>query len=43
MREDLRGKCNRNCVYSDNGECDMWDDCAMPDDVNKCYNYTENV
>ena len=43
MREDLRGKCNRNCVYSDNGKCDMRDDCAMADDVNKCDNYTENV
>ena len=43
MREDLRGKCNRNCIYSDNGKCDMWIDCAMPDDVNKCDKYTENV
>ena len=43
MKEDIRGKCNRNCLYSDNGKCDMWDDCAMADDVNKCDNYTENV
>ena len=43
MREDIRGHCKRNCIYSDNGRCDMWDDFAMPEDVNKCDNYTENV
>ena len=40
--KDIRGYCNRNCIYSDNGRCDMWDDIDMPDDVNKCDNYTEN-
>lgn len=40
--EDIRGYCNRDCLYSDNGRCDMWDDFAMPEDVNKCDNYTEN-
>ena len=42
MREDIRGYCNRDCIYCDNGRCDMWDDFAMPEDVNKCDNYTEN-
>ena len=42
IREDIRGYCNRDCLYSDNGRCDMWDDFAMPEDVNKCDNYTEN-
>ena len=40
--EDIRGYCNRDCIYCDNGRCDMWDDFAMPEDVNKCDNYTEN-
>ena len=42
IREDIRGYCNRDCIYCDNGRCDMWDDFAMPEDVNKCDNYTEN-
>ena len=42
MIEDIRGYYNRDCLYSDNGKCDMWDDFAMPEDVNKCDNYTEN-
>ena len=42
MREDIRGNYNRDFIYSDNGKCDMWDDFAMLDDVNKCDNYTEN-
>ena len=42
IREDIRGYCNRNCIYCDNGRCNMWDDFAMPEDVNKCDNYTEN-
>ena len=41
-RVDIRGYCNRDCIYSDNGRCDMWDDFAMPEDVNKCDNYVEN-
>ena len=39
-REDIRGYCNRDCIYSDNGKCDMWDNFAMPEDVNKCDNYS---
>ena len=31
---DLRGFCNRPYIY-----CDMWDDLAMPDDVDKCDNF----
>ena len=42
MKEDIRGYFNRDCIYSDNGRCDMWDDFAMPEDVNNCDNYTEN-
>ena len=37
--EDLRGFCNRPCIYCDNGRCDMWDDLSMPDDVNECDNF----
>ena len=37
MIEDIRGYCNRNCIYNDNGRCDMWDAFAMPEDVDKCY------
>lgn len=40
-REDVRGYCNRDCVYSDNGRCDIWDD-SMQEDVNKCDDYIEN-
>ena len=40
--EDIRGYCNRDCIYCDNGRCDMWDDFAMPEDVNKCDDYIEN-
>ena len=39
-REDIRGYCNRDCIYSDNDRCDMWDNFAMPKDVNKCDNYS---
>lgn len=42
MGEDIRGHCNRNCLYSDKGKCNMWDDFCMPDDVNNCDNYEEN-
>lgn len=35
-REDLRGKCNRECIYCDNGRCNMFFDLLMPDDVNEC-------
>lgn len=38
-REDTRGYCNRDCIYSDNDRCDVWDDFAMPEDVNKCRDY----
>ena len=41
MREDIRGHCNKNCIYSDNGRCDMWNDFCMPENV-ECDNYTEN-
>ena len=36
-REDIRGYCDRNCIFSDNGGCDMWDAFAMPEDTDKCY------
>ncbi len=39
IREDIRGHCYRPCVYCDNGRCDMWDDFAMPEDVNSCSNF----
>lgn len=42
MKEDIRGHCNRDCIYSDNGRCDMWDDFAMPEDISKCNNYSPN-
>ena len=42
MKEDIRGFCDRGCIYSDDGRCDIWDDIDMPEDVNKCDNYTEN-
>ena len=41
IREDIRGHCNRNCIYWNKGRCDMWDDLAMPENV-ECDNYTEN-
>ena len=41
-KEDIRGYCNRNCIYCDNGRCDMWDDFDMPEDVDNCDNYSEN-
>ena len=41
IREDIRGHCNRNCIYWNKGRCDMWDDLAMPKDI-ECDNYTEN-
>ena len=40
-REDIRGYCNRDCIYSDNSRCDIWDD-SMQEDVNKCDDYIEN-
>lgn len=40
---DIRGLCNRSCIYNDNGKCDMFDDISMPDDVDGCNNYVENV
>ena len=42
MKEDIRGFCDRDCIYSDDGRCDMWDDIDMPEDGNKCDNDTEN-
>ena len=41
-KENIRGYCNRNCIYSDNGRCDVWDDFAIPEDVDNCDNYSEN-
>lgn len=38
---DIRGLCNRNCVYNDSGKCDMFDDISMPDNVDECNNYVE--
>lgn len=38
-QEDIRGFCNRSCIYCDNGRCDMWDDFAMPYNVNECDNF----
>ena len=40
-REDVRGYCNRDCVYSDNDKSKIWDD-SMQEDVNKCDDYIEN-
>ena len=39
LREDIRGHCDRHCIYNDGGRCDMWDDISMPDDINKCDNF----
>lgn len=39
LKEDIRGHCKRNCIYNDNNRCDMWNDFAIPEDVNKCDNY----
>ena len=39
---DIRGYCKRNCIYSDNGICNMWDDIDMPDDVNDCDKFEED-
>lgn len=39
LREDIRGHCNRPCIYQDKGRCDMWDEIVMPDDVNECDNF----
>ena len=33
MKEDIRGFCDRDCIYSDDGRCDMWDDIDMPEQV----------
>ena len=43
MKEDIRGHCNRTRIYSNNGRCDMWDDFAMSEKIDKCDNYTENI
>lgn len=41
LMEDTRGNCSRlDCVYNENGRCDMWDDFAMPEDVNDCDNFS---
>lgn len=40
---DIRGLCNRSCIYNDKGKCDMFDDISMPDNVDECNNYIENV
>ena len=37
IREDIRGYCDRKCIFSDNGRCDMWDSFAMPEDMDKYY------
>ena len=42
IREDIRGHCNRVCIYNNNGRCDMWDDIYIPENVFKCENYEEN-
>lgn len=39
---DIRGLCNRNCIYNDNGKCDMFYDISIPDNVDECNNYVEN-
>lgn len=40
IREDIRGYCDRNCIFSDDdGRCDVWDDIEMPIDINKCRDY----
>lgn len=40
---NLEDCCHRqNCIYNDNGRCNMWGDFTMPEDVNKCDNYTED-
>lgn len=39
IKNDIRGFCNRNCVYSYNGRCDLWENFVMPEDVNECDNY----
>lgn len=40
---DIRGLCKRNCIYNDNGKCDMFDDISMPDSIDECNNYVENT
>ena len=37
IREDIRGYCDKNCIFYDNGRCDMWDAFSMPEDMDKCY------
>ena len=41
MKEDIRGFCDRDCIYSDDGRCDMWDDIDMPEEVENCDNYEQ--
>lgn len=41
MENDIRGHCNRNCIYSDKGRCTMWDDFDIPENINECDNYEE--
>ena len=42
MQEDIRGHCNRNCVYNDNGRCDMFDEALSPCINENCVNQIEN-
>ena len=38
IREDIRGHCNRVCIYNDNGRCDMWDELSVPSKNERCDN-----
>lgn len=38
IREDTRGHCKRECVYNDNGRCDMWDEISVPEENENCDN-----
>lgn len=40
FEENIKGWCERrDCLYNENGRCEMWDEMMMPDDVDDCENF----
>lgn len=38
LREDIRGICQRHCIYNDKGKRDMWDELSVTDETEECAN-----
>lgn len=41
LKEDIRGVCNKSCIYNDEGKCDMWDELSAPGKTEECENQQE--